>query len=261
VKTECPSLKKEKKKFYKKNKRKGLLSTWDDSESSSSDEEETSEEAHIALMAKTDRDSEDESEVRKELSELEEAYEDLLKDSQVLITHCSDLKRKNEKLTFQLSEKDKIIQELSNKNLDLLEKNKSLLSQNSLTKSDSLQAFGEVKSLQQKVEELTTDLARFVKGTKNLKMMLRTNRHSHDKSGLGYEKDEKHTTQVKVFSKCSICDKYGHFANRCYHKKKLQASDTNKQGPKKIWVPKNLIIHVADILNRKKTTLEMVPGQ
>jgi len=154
-----------------------------------------------------------------------------------------------------------VIQELSNKNLDLLKKNESLLSQNLLTESDNSQPSDEVESLQQKVEELTTDLAKFVKGTKNLKMMLGTNRHAYEKSGLGYEKDEKHTTKVKIFSKCSICNKYGHFANRCYCKKKLQASDTNRSGPKKIWIPKNLIISVTDILNRKKIIPEMVPGQ
>jgi len=90
MKAECPNLKKEKKKFQKKRKRIGLLSTWDDLDSSSSDEKETSEEAYIALMAKTDNNLDNKYEVRKELSELEEAYENLLIDSKVLITHYSE---------------------------------------------------------------------------------------------------------------------------------------------------------------------------
>jgi len=93
-----------------------------------------------------------------------------------------------------------------------------MLSQKDPSKSESSQPFGEVESLQQKVEELTTDLAKFVRGTKNLKIMLGTNRHSHDRSGLGYKKDERHGTKVKIFLKCSLCDKYRHLANKCYHR-------------------------------------------
>ena len=35
---------------------------------------------------------------------------------------------------------------------------------------------------------------------------------------------------------------------------------TNKSGPKKIWVPKDKIIHVADIFSSKTETPVMVPG-
>ena len=35
---------------------------------------------------------------------------------------------------------------------------------------------------------------------------------------------------------------------------------TNKSGPKKIWVPKDKIIHVADIFSSKSETPVMVPG-
>ena len=37
------------------------------------------------------------------------------------------------------------------------------------------------------------------------------------------------------------------------------AFNTNKRGPKKIWVPKDKIIHVVDVLDNKKDTLIMVP--
>ena len=36
---------------------------------------------------------------------------------------------------------------------------------------------------------------------------------------------------------------------------------TNKRGPKKLWVPKNKIIHVACVLDSKKRLPTMVPGQ
>jgi len=219
--------------------------TWNDSDSNSSNESEASEEAHTALIAKTDSDSEDKSKVRKQLSELEEAYEDLLKDSQVLITHCSDLKKKNEKLTFQLSEKGRMIQELSNKNSDLLKKNKLLYSQSSLTKSESSQPSGEVETLQQKVEELTKDLAKFVKGSKNLKIIMGISRLYYDKSGLGYEENKKYDTES--FTKYSIVHNHEHFVNGYYDwKQKLQAFDTNPKGPKKIWVPRKFNVSSTD---------------
>jgi len=51
-------------------------------------------------MIKTNSDSNDESEVRKELSELKDAYEHLLNDSKTLITHYSKLKKKNKELNL-----------------------------------------------------------------------------------------------------------------------------------------------------------------
>ena len=194
MRSECPYHKRDKKKFQKRSKRKGLLSTWDDSEGSSSEEEEAGEVAHIALMANTDSDSEDESEVMKELSDLKEAFENLLTDSNVLITHYSEQKKKNEELTLQISEKNKIIQELSDRNLDLSEKNKLLSFQKDSNETDSSSSSKEVEILQQKVEELTLDLSKFVNGTKNLKRLLETSRHPSDKSGPGYQKDERNIT-------------------------------------------------------------------
>jgi len=202
-----------------------------------SDESETLEEVHTALMAKTDNDSKDKSEVRKQLSKLEKAYEDLQKDSQILITHCSGLKKINEKLTFQLSKKDRMIQELSNKDFDFLDKNESLCSQSNLTKSESSQPFEEVEILQQKVKKLTKDLSKFVKRSENLKIIMGISRHPYDKSGLGYEENKKYDTES--FTKYSIIHNHKHFVNRCCDwKQKLQVSDPNPKGPKKIWVPR-----------------------
>ncbi len=116
-------------------------------------------------------------------------------------------------------------------------------------------------TLRQKVKELTSDLANFVKGTKNLNMILGTSRFPFDKSGLGYQKVEKPVTKIKFHSKCTICKKQGHLADRCFFKKKRsKTSKVNPKGPKKIWVPKSLIVPVADILNKKKKTPQMVPG-
>jgi len=231
---------------------------WNDSDSNSSDESEASEEVHTALMAKTDSDSVDKSKVRKQLSRLEKAYEDLQKYFQVLITHCSLLKKKNEELTFQLSEKDKMIQELSDKNFDILKKNESLYHQSSLTKSESSQPSGEIEALQQKVKKLTKDLAKFVKGSENLKIIMGISRHPYDKSGLGYEENRKYN--AKSSSKYSVFHDCEHFANRCYDRKqKLQASNTNPEGPKKIWVPRSLNISFTDKSSKWRTISETNP--
>ncbi len=62
-------------------------------------------------MADADSDSfEDESKVYTELSDLKNDFENLLKDSQILVAHYSDVKKKNAELVLQLSEKNKIIE-------------------------------------------------------------------------------------------------------------------------------------------------------
>ncbi len=92
--------------------------------------------------------------------------------------------------------------------------------------------------------------------------MLGTSRLLSDKSGLGYQNVERPITKIKLHSKCTICKKQSHLTNRCFFKKKRsKTSKANPQGPKKIWVPKSLIIPLADVRNRKKETPKMVPGQ
>ncbi len=213
-------------------------------------------------MADTDSESlDDKSEVQIELSDLETDFENLLKNSQILVAHYSDIKKKNAELVLQLSEKNKIIEKQSNKISELSEESNKL-SDLLKAKSDSLQPSDEVLALRQKVEELTSDLAKFVNGTKNLNLMLGTSRFSSDKSGLGYQKVEKHITKIKLHSQCTICKKQGHKADRCFFRKmRSKTSKANPKGPKKIWVPKSLIIPLADVLNRKKKTPPMVSGQ
>jgi len=127
------------------------------------------------------------------------------------------LEKINEELTFQLSEKDRMIQELSNKNRNSLKKNESLFSQGSLTKSESSQPSGEVETLRQKVEGLTKDSVKFVKGSKNLKIIIGISRHPCDKSGLGYEKNKKY--DAKSHSKYFIIHNHRYPVNRYLDRK------------------------------------------
>ncbi len=137
-------------------------------------------------MADADSDSsEDESEVYTKLSDLKNDFKNLLKDSQILVAHYFDIKKKNTELVLQLSDKDKIIKDQGNK-ISELSKKKNKLSDMLKAQLDSLQPSDEVLALRQKVKELTSDLAKFVSGTKNLNLMLGTSRFPFDKSGLGY---------------------------------------------------------------------------
>ena len=61
---------------------------------------------------------------------------------------------------------------------------------------------------------------------------------------------------------CNICGKQGHSTNMCRHRNKhAYVKKTNKKGPKSIWVPRDKIIHVADLLNNRKKTEVLVLGQ
>ncbi len=86
-------------------------------------------------MVDTDSDSsEDEFKVNTELSELEKDYENLLRDSQTLVTWYYKLKKKNEELVLQFSEKNKIIEKQSNKVFKL---SKEIIQLSALLKAES----------------------------------------------------------------------------------------------------------------------------
>lgn len=60
---------------------------------------------------------------------------------------------------------------------------------------------------------------------------------------------------------CNLCDKVGHMTSKCRdlpRKGVFNAFSTNKKRPKKIWAPKNNIIHVTYVLDSSKNTLIMV---
>ena len=98
--------------------------------------------------------------------------------------------------------------------------------------------------------------------------MLGNQQNSKDKFGIGYcnsEEDEapkisKLINKTKERKKCSLCKKNGHNITQCWYNKKRKPK-ANQSGPKKIWVPKNLIIPLADVLNRTKQTPKLVLGQ
>ena len=241
------------------------------------DSKEDSEEANFCLMADTDSSEADElREVRNDLEILEKAYDELLGESDSLAKAFLSMKQKYSNLSKDYEEKCIAYE-------SLLEKTDKLRNDNSEMRIDILKLkipsenpqSEEVEKLQQKVADLTLDLAKFVKGTDNLEKLYGYQRKPSDKSGLGfnsenhYKKFNKNLRKSKPRSKlknssCYHCGKAGHITSKCRYKPKHKSSQTNAtnlKGPRKIWVPKSQIIPVVDLLDRKKEKPVMVPGQ
>ena len=92
------------------------------------------------------------------------------------------------------------------------------------------------------------------------------------RKGIGYKGKEsqqkkvndiviKHTPLYSHFTYGHTHDiKYTSNAFSAKQKCKQNFGNSNKQGPKNIWVPKDKIVYVADILNSKTETPILVPG-
>ena len=87
-----------------------------------------------------------------------------------------------------------------------------------------------------------------VNGSKNLDLMLGSQRPYFDKTGLGYEKEEDgklpKNSQSRVLT-CIYCFKKGHSFEKCFSRRKAKRQKvkkskraTNSKGPKKMWVSK-----------------------
>ena len=104
----------------------------------------------------------------------------------------------------------------------------------------------EVTQLKQQVAELQQDLAKFVKGTKNLNRLLGDQKCIFDKAGLGYKKTINQIYYKNFFvpekgksDRCTCCNKFGHKAANCFLRQKaVRKRKSNQKGPKQIWVPK-----------------------
>ena len=110
-----------------------------------------------------------------------------------------------------------------------------------VSKNGALEGYPQdVVKLHEEIDFLNTTLAKFVRGTKALNKILMYCRCLTNKSG-----------------------KVGHMTSKCLDltkKGKSNAFRFNKIEPKKIWVPKDKYIHVADVFDSRKNTLVMVHG-
>ncbi|RDX75784.1 hypothetical protein CR513_44299, partial [Mucuna pruriens] len=86
------------------------------------------------------------------------------------------------------------------------------------------------------------------------------NEHPPNKSSISHDK-KKYLNKGKSTLHCIKFGKFGHLSydcGDCPKKRPSKTFRTNKKGPKTIWIPKNLIIPIAYLLNSKKDTPIMV---
>src|SRR4051812_42292316 len=296
-KNECPKLQKEnpKKKFHKK---KGLMATWDDSESESESDSE-GEQANFALMATVDDGSESDSEeVFSELSrdELVSSLIELLKLKAHLSIKYKKLKKQFEfetkKLELENSELKEKVFNLSKNSGSPSETEKAIPSMNHILKEYDL-SFRKFLSRSIGRSQLAS-MIYAVSGNNRVGIgfegetpyklepvdeMKITYKPLYDQFKYGHSHDIRHTSHAQSFhiahtkKHATQPRKYHETHVRNYHavpptaynvKPKFNQNlrKSNKKGPKKMWVPKDKIIPIADILGCKEDNIQHVitPG-
>jgi len=149
----------------------------------------------------------------------------------------------------------------NNKN-DLFEENEThkrsvKLLNNKVVRNDALRNQPQdVVKLHEQINILKETFAKFVKGTDCLDKLLRYKRSLVNKSSHGYRgKKFVHGVFVIVFY---LYGKVGHKTCKCKDLPKRSTPNVynnNKRGPKKIWVPNEKIIIVANVLDKRKKLL------
>lgn len=108
----------------------------------------------------------------------------------------------------------------------------------------------DVVELCQEIECLRKTLSKFLGSTENLDKLLRYNRILSIKSKYGYEGNTYVHDKEKTI--CYFYGKAGHMMSKCRNLPKTRSSDafkTNKKGLKRIQVPKEKIIPIANIFD------------
>jgi len=278
IKSECPIyLKKQiaEKKGKKNKKQKKAYIAWEDYPSTSSDSSSDEEVANVCLMEDSMDDSStiEETEVNSKFEEVLEAFNEMHEEAQRLPIlnkkQKSNLKLHITKLASTQSELDKLRQE----NEKLVSSHKAV---GCVCTSTSLN-MDEYKSLQTEFEDFKKDhyvkriklkmelsylkdvFRKLNKGKSDLNHLLTMQKHTTDKTGLGYNKQttfykktkfasSKRVNPNKVSKKKNIvhskpnvktyhyCMKRGHTSYKCY------VSRFDVPRGKYVWIPKDLIV-------------------
>jgi hypothetical protein len=270
---ECPKLKKDssRRESFKKNSlrtKKGLMATWDDSESDSS-ESDADEQANVAFMATTSRNSSDEESESEEVftelsrSELESCLSETLNSYQ-------KLKQKFKAIKGCLEEKFEECGKLEMTILELKDENKVLTSLKDAAKKNCLKL---EEALSQAPQTSNTIIYKYEKAFqkflkngigRSVMASMIYGVSQNNRRGIGYDpKEDKTSTSDQPKSPFSY--HYTHtqeqkFDNARKPKVIRNSGKTNHKGPKRLWVPKDKIVYVADILCSKVQTPVMVPG-
>ena len=192
-------------------------------------------------------------------SNIQLAFEELLDESSKLNNEYKSLKNKFLKLS-------KEFQILTKENEKLRTENHRLVSNSSNSKE-------KVECNSSKYEEgFQRFLDECVTRSKQASMIWGVSQNG--KKGLGYKPEEPTFQNIHLKTNdtndhsdcllCTFCNKKGHVRSACFeltNKKDKFPSRTNKRGPKKIWVPKDKIVYVADLLSNRVETPVLVLGQ
>ena len=278
-KNECPKLQKDRPKRSGDRKKKVLMETWDDSECSDSDSDSDSEHANMALMANTD--SEDEVSVSGSDTETEEVFSDISREElseslSEMFENYNSLKLRYKQLKSKLeSESDILRKEI----VELKENNLKLENDLKVSQQSTAQKSG--SSVKNILEEYDYSFQEFLKKSLNRSVMASMiyGVSRNNRKGIGFiPTSEKREPPVSVddmvIKYTPLYDKfkYGHshdikytssvnkFKDPIKPKFPVNLRKTNPKGPKKMWVPKDKIFYVADVLSSKVQTPIMVPG-
>ncbi|XP_058748093.1 uncharacterized protein LOC131620924 [Vicia villosa] len=287
-KNKCPRLQREKprKKFEKK---KGMMATWDESDSSDQDSDSEDEQANIALMATVDakKESTSDSDSDEVFSEL--TREDLVSSLSELLEVKSKLSLKHKKLKEIFPSETKRFEiensELKEKVLKLTKdvetlktsscSDTSIPSTNNILKEYDLSF---KKFLSRGIaRSLLASMIYGVNGNKRkgigfegeipyklepVNEMIIKYKPLYEKFKYGHSHDIKHTSHSKSFHITHTKKHAVAHSGKSYVKSQFNQNmrRTNPKGPKRMWVPKDKIIPVADLLHSTKDKHVMVPG-
>src|SRR3954466_4884508 len=298
-KNECPKLQKAnpKKKFHKK---KSLMATWDESEDESDSEDEQTNCALMATEddGSESTSESDSEEVFSELSreELVSSLTDLLELKAHLSIKYKKLKKQFEfetkKLELENSELKEKVLNLSKNSGSPSEIEKAIPSMNHILKEYDL-SFRKFLSRSIGRSQLAS-MIYAVSGNKRVGIgfegeipyklesvddMKISYKPLYDQFKYGHSHDIRHTSHAQSFhithTKKHVTQPRRYHENlvKNYHavppstynvkpKFNQNLKKSNKKGPKKMWVPKDKIIPIADILGSKKDKAQhvMVPG-
>ena len=247
------------------------LDTWDDSESSDAETDSEDEHANLAFKATPTHDSTSESETKEvfsnlNITELEDSLSELLE-------IYSQLKIKYKKLKKNLVFE---IEKLKAENSELKENNIKLKNdfQNAQKISSSEDASSSKNILKEFDYSFQKFLAKSIDRSKMASMIYGVSRNN--RKGLGYKSPRgkeiykpKYVDEMKMtYNPLHKQFEFGHTHNIKYmslseslyvkprFKQNLRTS--NQKRPRRIWVPKEKIIYVADILKGDVETPTLV---
>ena len=141
--------------------------------------------------------------------DLHKTDDELLDDSQSLASHYASLKKNFQKLSLEFENLKKDNEKLRHEKTNLLKENNLFQKDVTALETEAFEVAQKASSyafeLQKTVKFLKSDLEKMVNGSKNLGLMLGSQRPYVDKIGLGFEKEEDEKSSEDSQSKISSC--------------------------------------------------------